>query len=89
MSTEKKQSKVAKASRTREGIVVSDKMQKTVTVEVTRLIQHPIFRKTVRQKIKYAAHDEKNQAKIGNKVRIAETRPFSKNKRWKLVEVLP
>ena len=74
--------------RTREGVVLSDKMQKTIIVEVTRLVQHPQFKKVVRRKVKYAVHDEKNEAKAGNKVRIVQTRPLSKTKRWRLVEVL-
>ncbi len=86
MSTE---NKVEKSSgRIREGYVLSDKMNKTIVVEVTRLMQHPVFRKVVRRRIKYAAHDEKNEAKKGNKVRIMETRPTSKTKRWKLIKVL-
>ncbi len=74
--------------RTREGIVLSDKMQKTIIVEVTRLAQHPQFKKIIKRRVKYAVHDEKNQAKIGNKVEIMETRPLSKTKRWQLVKVL-
>ena len=76
------------SGRTREGVVVSDKMHKTIIVEVIRLISHSQFKKVVRQKIKYAAHDEKNEAKIGNKVQIVETRPLSKTKRWRLVKVM-
>ena len=78
----------ASNARTREGIVLSNKMQKTLIVEVTRLIEHPQFKKIVRDKVKYAVHDEKNEAKIGDKVRIVETRPLSKTKRWRLVKVL-
>ncbi len=74
--------------RAREGVVLSNKMQKTIVVEVTRLIQHPKFKKVVRRKVKYAVHDEKNEAKAGDKVRIVETRPLSKTKRWRLVKVL-
>ncbi len=84
MNVEKKQSK----ARSREGVVLSNKMQKTIIVEVTRLIEHPQFKKVVKSKVKYAAHDEKNQAKIGDKVRIQETRALSKTKRWRLVKVL-
>lgn len=75
-------------ARTREGVVLSNKMQKTVIVEVTRLIEHPQFKKVVKSKVKYAVHDEKNVAKIGDKVQIQETRPLSKTKRWRLVKVL-
>ena len=74
--------------RFREGVVVSNKMQKTIVVEVTRLVQHPQFKKVIRKKIKYTAHDEKNDAKMGDKVQIIQTRPLSKTKRWRLVKVL-
>ncbi len=77
------------AGRMREGVVISDKMQKTIVVEVTRLVQHPQFRKVIRRKVKYTVHDEKNEAKTGSKVQIIETRPLSKTKRWRLVKVLP
>lgn len=72
----------------REGIVLSNKMQKTIVVEVTRLMQHSKFKKVVRRKVKYGVHDEKNEAKTGNKVQIVQTRPLSKTKRWRLVKVL-
>lgn len=78
----------ASQGRLREGVVLSDKMQKTIVVQVTRLMQHPQFKKVVRRKMKYAVHDEKNEAKIGNKVQIQETRPLSKTKRWRLVKVI-
>lgn len=74
--------------RVREGVVLSDKMNKTIMVEVTRLMQHAKFQKVVRRKVKYAVHDEKNEAKTGNTVQIAETRPLSKTKRWRLVKVV-
>jgi small subunit ribosomal protein S17 len=77
-----------KARRFREGVVLSNKMQKTIVVEVTRLMRHSEFGKVIRDRKKYSAHDEKNEAKIGDKVRIVETRPLSKTKRWKLAEVL-
>ena len=91
MSTQapvQKEAAVSKPKRYREGIVLSDKMEKTVIVEVTRLTQHPQFKKVIRRKIKYAVHDEKNAAKVGDKVRIQQTRPLSKTKRWTLIEVL-
>ncbi len=75
-------------AREREGVVLSNKMQKTIIVEVTRLAEHPQFKKIIRRRVRYAAHDEKNEAKIGDKVRIAETRPLSKTKRWRLVKVI-
>lgn len=84
----KKEETYGKARRTRDGVVLSSKMQKTIVVEVTRLVEHPRFKKVTRRKVKYAVHDEKNEAKGGDKVRIQETRPLSKTKRWKLVKVL-
>ena len=77
-----------KHRRVREGIVLSDKMNKTIVVGVTRLMQHPQFKKIIRRRVKYAVHDEKNEAKVGHKVEIIETRPLSKTKRWRLVRVL-
>ena len=76
------------AGRTREGYVVSHKMQKTLIVEVTRLIAHAQFKKVIKNKVKYSVHDEKQEAKKGDKVQIVETRPLSKTKRWRLVKVL-
>ena len=76
------------SARTREGVVVSNKMQKTLIVEVTRLVEHPQFKKVIKRKVRYAVHDEKNEAKPGDKVRIQETRPISKTKRWRLVQVV-
>lgn len=75
--------------RKREGVVVSSKMNKTITVLVTRLLKHPKFNKIIKRHVKYFAHDEKNEAKEGNRVQIVETRPLSKTKRWRLVKVLP
>ena len=75
--------------REREGYVLSDKMQKTIIVEVTRLTEHPQFKKTIKRKVKYAVHDEKKEAKAGDHVGIVETRPLSKTKRWCLIKVLP
>jgi small subunit ribosomal protein S17 len=69
-----------------QGEVVSDKNDKTIVVKVERRVSHPVFKKTVRVSKKYHAHDEKNEAKTGEIVRIEETRPLSKQKRWKLVE---
>lgn len=76
------------AKRVREGVVVSSKMNKTITVRVTRLLQHAKFNKIIRRHIKYSAHDEKNEAKQGDRVQIVETRPISKTKRWRLVKVM-
>ena len=72
----------------REGIVVSDKMDKTITVAVERKGKHPIYGKFVKKTTKFHAHDEKNEAKPGDVVRIMETRPLSKTKRWLLVEIV-
>lgn len=74
--------------RFREGIVLSDKSDKTITVQVTRIVKHSKYEKVVRNRIKYTVHDENNAAKEGDKVRIRQTRPLSKTKRWTLVEVL-
>ena len=68
-----------------QGLVVSDKNDKTVVVEVERRYTHPLYKKVVRRSKKYHAHDEANAAKIGDRVRIQETAPISKNKRWTLV----
>jgi len=72
----------------RVGIVTSNKMTKTITVLVERKMQHPIYGKFVKKSKKFAAHDEKDECNIGDTVRIMETRPISKNKRWRLVEIL-
>ena len=69
-----------------EGVVVSDKNDKTIVVKVERRLTHPVLKKTVRLTKKYHAHDEKNTAKIGDVVRIEETKPLSKQKRWLLLE---
>ena len=74
--------------KTKVGFVVSDKMEKTIVVEIERRSKHPLYGKTVKSTKKYKAHDEENVAKIGDKVLIAETRPLSKQKRWRLVEVV-
>ncbi|MCP2519776.1 30S ribosomal protein S17 [Candidatus Aminicenantes bacterium AC-708-M15] len=70
------------------GVVTSDKMQKTVTVTVTRLVQHPLYKKTIKKRKKYLAHDEYEKCKVGDVVKIIETRPLSKRKRWRVLEIL-
>ncbi|NQU95049.1 MAG: 30S ribosomal protein S17 [Candidatus Omnitrophica bacterium] len=70
------------------GVVLSDKMDKTIVVRVGRIVVHPIFKKAVRKFNKFKAHDEKNQAKTGDTVRIKEMRPTSREKRWGLVEIM-
>ena len=72
----------------RVGKVVSNKMQKSITVAVDRRVKHPIYGKFVHKTTKFMAHDEKNEAGIGDTVLISETRPLSKNKRWRLVQVI-
>jgi len=74
--------------KTRVGIVVSDKMQKTVVVQIERRVPHPVYGKMVTRTKKLKAHDEENSAKTGDTVRIAETRPLSKDKRWRVVEIV-
>ncbi len=70
------------------GRVVSNKMTKTITIAVDRKVKHAIYGKFMNKTTKFMAHDEKNEAGIGDTVRIAETRPLSKNKRWRLVEII-
>lgn len=70
------------------GCVASDKMQKTIVVEVTRHLRHSQYSKTIKRKAKFKAHDEKNEARVGDTVRIRETRPLSKNKCWRLVQIV-
>ena len=80
---------LSRASRkTRIGTVVSDKMDKTVVVSIERRVQHPVYGKMVRRTKRLKAHDERNDAKTGDTVRIMETRPLSKDKRWRLVEIV-
>jgi len=74
--------------KTRFGKVVSDKMDKTVVVAVETPRHHPIYKKTIRRAVKYKAHDEKNQCRPGDMVRIVETRPLSKEKRWRVAEIV-
>ena len=74
--------------KTRVGTVVSDKMQKTIVVAVKNNIRHPLYKKIVKKTYKLKAHDETNDAKVGDTVRVMETRPLSRDKRWRLVEVI-
>ncbi|MDD4600530.1 30S ribosomal protein S17 [bioreactor metagenome] len=74
--------------KTRVGKVVSDKMEKTVVVAVERLVRHSLYNKSVKNTVKFKAHDEKNECHIGDTVEIMETRPLSKDKRWRVVEIL-
>lgn len=74
--------------KTRVGTVLRDKMQKTVTVAIERKVPHPIYKKYFKKTTKLMVHDEKGECGIGDKVKIMETRPLSKNKRWRLVEIV-
>lgn len=74
--------------KTRIGVVSSNKMTKTITVAVERKVKHPIYGKFVKKTTKFHAHDEKNECTIGDVVKIMETRPLSKTKRWRLIEVV-
>lgn len=74
--------------KTRVGVVTSDKMDKTVVVSVETLVEHPLYKKRIKMTKKFKAHDEQNQCKTGDKVRIMETRPLSKDKRWRVVEII-
>ena len=74
--------------KTRVGRVVSDKMDKTVVVAVERLVRHPFYGRTIKRTVKLKAHDEENQCRIGDRVRVMETRPLSREKRWRVVEII-
>ncbi len=74
--------------KTRVGVVVSDKMDKTVVVKVDQLVKHPIYKKYIKRRVTYKAHDEQNSCAIGDKVLIVETRPLSRDKRWRVREIL-
>ncbi|GAB6271138.1 MAG: 30S ribosomal protein S17 [Smithellaceae bacterium] len=74
--------------RTIKGVVVSDKMDKTIVVKAERLVKHAVFHKYVRRHVKYKAHDEQNSCKTGDTVLIIEARPMSKDKRWRMLEIL-
>ena len=74
--------------RTIKGVVISGKMDKTIVVKTERLVKHPVFHKYVRKHVKYKAHDEQNQCKVGDTVLIIEARPLSKEKRWRMLEIL-
>jgi len=89
MADTNKQNATERATRkTRVGLVVSDKMQKTVVVAIERRVPHPVYGKMMTRTTRLKAHDEENQAKAGDTVRIMETRPMSKDKRWRLVEIV-
>lgn len=74
--------------KSRVGTVVSDKMQKTIVVAIQELVQHKLYKKSVKRTVKFMAHDENQEAHVGDKVLIMETRPLSKHKRWRLVQIV-
>ena len=74
--------------KTEVGKVVSDKMDKTIVVAIEDSVKHPLYKKIVKRTIKFKAHDENNECRVGDKVKIMETRPLSKDKRWRLVEII-
>ena len=76
------------ARKVRTGVVVSDARDKTVTVEITMSVRHPKYAKTIERRRRLQAHDEQNDAHVGDKVRVVETRPLSKSKHWRLVEIV-
>ena len=86
--TNEQQTEARNARKTRTGLVVSDKMEKTVVVAIERRVAHPVYGKMVTRTKRLKAHDEENSAKVGDTVRIVETRPLSKDKRWRLVEIM-
>ena len=74
--------------KTRVGMVVSDKMDKTVVVAIVDNVKHPLYKKIVKRTVRLKAHDENNACKVGDRVEVMETRPLSKDKRWRLVEII-
>ena len=86
--TNQQQTAARGARKSRTGLVVSDKMEKTVVVAIERRVPHPVYGKMVTRTKRLKAHDEENSAKVGDTVRIVETRPLSKDKRWRLVEIV-
>ena len=86
--TNEQQTAARGARKSRTGLVVSDKMDKTVVVAIERRVPHPIYGKMITRTKRLKAHDEENSAKVGDTVRIVETRPLSKDKRWRVVEIM-
>lgn len=74
--------------KTRVGLVVSDKMDKTVVVAIVDNVKHPLYKKIVKRTVRLKAHDEKNECRVGDRVEVMETRPLSKDKRWRIIEIL-
>ena len=81
-------SEVRGMRKTRVGVVVSDKMDKTIVVAIEDSVQHPLYKKILKRTYKLKAHDENNECGIGDRVRVMETRPLSKDKRWRVVEII-
>ena len=81
-------SEVRGLRKTRVGVVVSDKMDKTITVEIRNRVKHPLYGKIMNQNMKLKAHDENNECGVGDTVRVMETRPLSKDKRWRVIEII-
>ena len=77
-----------KLRKVRQGIVVSDKMDKTVVVSIQDNVKHPLYKKIIKRTVKFKAHDEKNECGIGDRVMIMETRPISKDKNWRVVQII-
>jgi small subunit ribosomal protein S17 len=88
MTNQQQQAAARGARKSRTGLVVSDKMEKTVVVAIERRVPHPVYGKMVTRTKRLKAHDEENSAKVGDTVRIVETRPLSKDKRWRVVEIM-
>ena len=74
--------------KTRVGLVVSDKMDKTVVVAIVDNVKHPLYKKIVKRTVRLKAHDENNECRVGDRVEVMETRPLSKDKRWRVIEIL-
>lgn len=81
-------SKIRGNRKTRVGVVVSDKMDKTVVVKVDQMVKHPVYKKYIKRRVTFKAHDEENRCNIGDKVSVVETRPLSRDKRWRVREIL-
>lgn len=79
---------IAGSRKVRFGTVVSDKMDKTIVVEVESIVRHPLYKRTMKRTTKLKAHDEENSCQIGDRVKVASTRPLSKDKRWRLVQII-
>lgn len=88
MSEEKKVAERTSARKVREGVVVSDKMQKTVVVAVESRVKHPLYGKVMTKTARYKAHDENNECRVGDRVKIMETRPLAATKNWRIVEIV-